>query len=177
MRLEGMNGEGVNVIDNMLATHAVMNSHCAHAAADGRAFMWTANEDVGADENLIWLRNNSLVSELIVEYITISMAAAAIVEVFVGTGTTPTPGTLVTGVNMKVGDGGIAAATCYHTETSVDAGAGLTLLSSHRCGVTVKEIIDYKGALRLKYYSELAINIVTDVAGSTVNILGYFIDH
>ena len=177
MRLEGMNGEGVNVIDNMLATHTVMNTHCAHAASEGMAYMWSASEDLGADKNLIWLRNNSLDSELIVEYLSLSVASAAVVEIFVGTGTTPTPGTLVTGVNMRIGDGNIAPALCYHTETSVDAGAGLTLLSSHRCGATAKEIIDYKGALRLKYYSELAVNVVTDVAGSTVNILGYFIDH
>ena len=177
MRLEGMNGEAVSVIDNMLSTHAVMGTECAHAAAEGRAFMWTADVDLGADKNLIWLRNNSLVSELIVEYVTLSMSAAAVVEIYVGTGTTPTPGTLVTGVNMKVGDGGIAPATCYHTETSVNTGTGLTLLSSHRCGVTAKEVVDYRSALRLKYYSELAVNIVTDVAGSTANILGYFIDH
>jgi len=177
MRLEGINGESIGSTNNRLDVSSVMTRHVAQDAIDGNAYMWNASVDLGADKNLIWLRNDSASKILIIEWITLSVAAAAVVEIFVGSGTTPTPGTAVTGVNTNIGHANCAVATCYHTETSVDAGAGLTLFTSHRCGVTAKEVIDYDGVLRLGYLKEVAVNIVTDVAGSSCNILGFFSDH
>lgn len=177
MRLEGINGESIGATENMLDVHSIMKKHVAHHASEGNAYMWSASVDVGADKNVIWLRNNSLTSDLIIEWISISCSAATVVEIFVGTGTTPTPGTLVTGVNCQVENANIAPALCYHTETSVDAGAGLTLFTTHQTAITAKEMIDYDGVLRLKYYSEVAVNVITDIALTTVNILGYFSNH
>ena len=174
MKLEGASGEIINSTDGMLNVHSVMHRNIAHSSEAGNAYMWNASVDVGADENVIWLRNDSSEHDLLIEWMSISCSASAVVEIFVGSGTTPTPGTTVTGVNMNVGCGDVAEATCYHTETSVDAGAGLTLLTSHQCGVTAKEKIDYDGALRLGYKKEVAVNVVTDIALTTVTILGFF---
>ena len=176
-RIEGANGEFITATNHMLDVHSVMHKAVTQAASEGNAYMWAASVDVGADKNVIWLRNNSLTSDLIIEWISISCSAATVVEIFVGTGTTPTPGTTVVGTNCQIQNANIAPATCYHTETSVDAGAGLTLFTSHQTAITAKEMIDYDGVLRLKYYSEVAVNVITDIALTTVNILGYFSDH
>ena len=178
MLITGPSGDTAEVFEGMLKTLAVRMSHIAHHAILGKAFSWTASVNVGADENVIWLRNNSQEELLIIDSIIISASAATTVEVFTGIvpASVPTPGTVVLGTNMRIGHSGVAPALCYHTETSVDAGAGLTLLGSYQLGAVTKEQIDYKGALVLPYYGEVAVNVITDIVLTTVNILGYFCD-
>ena len=100
-------------------------------------------------------------------------SAASPLEIWVGTGNTA-GGTVVTGVNLHVGSGNIAEATCRHTNTNVDAGSGMTLLSSHNVGATNEESVEYFGALMLDYLQEIAVNVVSDIALTTVNIIGFF---
>jgi hypothetical protein len=161
---------------NELQTQASTMTEIARHALMGKAFCWTASVNVGADANVIWLRNDSETELLVIDTIVVSCSAASNLEIYVSIipATVPTPGTAVLGVNMLVGHHNVAPATCYHTETSVNAGAGLTLFSTHQTAITSKEQIDYKGALALPYLGEVALNNLTNVDLTSVNILGYF---
>jgi hypothetical protein len=177
MLIHGPDGNAAEVTNGRLLTSSSILTHIASASLLGNAYTCAASVDVGADKNVIWLRNDSQEESLIIDSIIVSASAATTIEVFVGIvpATSPTPGTIVLGTNMNIGNSNIAPATCYHTETSVDAGAGLTLLSTHQLGAVTKELIDYKGALVLPYYGEVAVNVLTDIALTSVNILGFFI--
>ncbi len=157
-------------------TYSVQESGAAHASEDaGMAFIWSASQNLGADKNVIWLRNNSDSKELRIEYIDLSASAAATVEICVGNGNT-LGGTTVTGTNMNLKSSNVstAFASGTHTNTNVDACSGMTILTTHQLGATRKETANYKGALILGYYDEVAVNVVTDVDLTTVNILGYY---
>jgi len=177
MLLEDGTGRGykVKVTDeNMLRVCAQTEYEISHVSeAHGQAYIWTATADWGIDVNALWLRNDSLTDNLMIERIIATMAAAAVIEIWVGTGNTAA-GTAVTGVNLNRGSSNIAQATCKHTNTNVNAGAGMTLLQTVQLPITNARPVTFLNALILDYYDEIAINIVTDVASSSVNILGYF---
>ena len=159
--------------EKMVRTYAMVESEISHVSErHGDAYVWTATADWGGDKNAIWLRNNDTDANVIIQKIVISAPAAAVIEVYVGTGNT-SGGTAITGVNMNRGSGKIANATCTHTNTNVDEGSSMTLLGTVHTGAT-PVTIDFEGALILAYYDEVALNIVTDVASTSINIMGYF---
>lgn len=137
------------------------------------AYVWYASQDLGADKNVIWLRNDATDKHLHIDHISIYCSAAAIIEFAYGTGST-VGGTVVTGRNLFIGSGNIAEATCRHTNTNLDANSGLTLMSTYYVGASSEEQVNFNGALALGYLQEIAINVVTDIDLTTVNIVGYF---
>jgi len=139
----------------------------------GDAYIWTATADWGGDKNAIWLRNNSSLHHLFIEKVFISPATACQFEVFVGNDNT-SGGTDVVGTNLHRGSGAIADATCKHTNTNVDAGSGMTLIGSGYAMATGLTPVDFQSALILRYYDEVAVNLVTDVASTSINIMGWF---
>lgn len=157
----------------------VAGSNASVAAAisdkDGEAYVWAATADWGADKNVLWLRNDSKTKLLYVDTIQCSLAAAAVVEVYVGTGST-SGGTAVTGVCLNRSKAHKAEVTCTHTNTNVDAGSGMTLLAHYHMPATTPQTVAFGGALILGYLDEVAINIVTDVAACYFNIIGWFGD-
>lgn len=175
MMIKGPNGQYVKVTDeNMLRVCAQIEYEVSHVSeAHGQAYVWTATADWGADKNALWLRNDSLTDNLVIEQIIATMGAAAVVEIWVGSGNTAA-GTAVTGICLNRGLDNTALATCKHTNTNVDTGTGMTLLLTVHLPVTNAQPINFFNALILDYYDEVAVNIVTDVASSSVNILGYF---
>jgi hypothetical protein len=50
----------------------------------------------------------------------------------------------------------------------------LSIVSTHQLGAVTKEEISYNSALQLALNYEIAVNVVTDIALTSVNILGYF---
>lgn len=160
--------------ENLLRTYSVIEHEITHTSEDeGDAYAWTASVDLGADKNLIWLRNDSTDKTLMIHCMSISASAASMFEIWVGTGATAS-GTEVVGVNLNRASNRAAEATCRHTETSKDAGSGMTLLASHHIPATETTHMAFYGALILGYYDEIAVNVITDIALSTVNICGYF---
>jgi hypothetical protein len=103
----------------------------------------------------------------------ISAAAASMFEIWVGTGTT-VAGTEVVGVNLNRASNRAADVTARHTNTNADAGSSMTLLCSHHIPATETTHLAFYGALILGYYDEIAVNVITDIDLSTVNICGYF---
>lgn len=157
-----------------LFTKATVEREIAYESErNATAYCWTASIDLGADKNVIWLRNDSRTHFIAIDKIIMYASATSPFEVWTGTGNTA-GGTVVTGANLHIGSGNIAEATCYHTNTNVDAGAGMTILSTHQVGATNEESIEYGGALMLDYNQEIAVNVITDIALSTVNIIGWF---
>ena len=177
MLIEDGTGKGYKAkvnLENMLRVYAQVESELSHVSeSHGDAYVWTATADWGADKNVIWLRNDSTTQNLIVDQMIITMAAAAIVEVWVGTGNTAA-GTTVAGVNLNRGSGNSASATCKHTNTNVDTGTGMTLLMTLQLPATDATPVNFFNSLVLDYYDEVALNVITDVASSSVNIIGYF---
>ncbi len=139
----------------------------------GDAYIWTATADWGADKNAIWLRNDSTTHHLYIEKIMIAPAAACQFEIWVGNGNT-SGGTPVVGTNLHRGSGSVADSTCTHTNTNVDAGSGMTLLGTGYAGATLLVCVDMQSALILGYYDEVAVNLITDVASTSINIMGFF---
>lgn len=175
MQINDANGYSVEILeDGRMKTLAAMYPEIAFYSENaGTAYMWSASIDVGADKNVIWLKNDSLVQHLVIDKIQISCAAAATIEIFTGTGNT-TGGTVVTPVVMNTSYGQAAPSTCRHTNTNVDTGTGMSIVSTHQLGAVTKEEISYNNAFRLALNYEVAVNVVTDVALTSVNILGYF---
>ena len=158
---------------NRIRAYATVEDHITNSSEDeGRAFVWTATADWGADKNALWLRNDSTSALLAIESIVISPAAVCQVEIGVGSGNT-VAGTVVTGVNMNLGSGNLASATCRHTNTNCDASAGLTIIKTIWCAVSNNHV-DFKGALLLDYLGEVAVNLITDVGSSSITITGYY---
>ncbi len=169
------NGTPVEIFnDGRMSVKSSSHDEIAHySAVGGTAYVWTASLDLGADKNVIWIRNDSLVQHLIIDKIQISCSAAATIEIWIGTGNT-VGGTVVTPVVMNTSFNKPAPSTARHTNTNVDAGAGMSILSTHQMGVSTKEEITYNSALRLALNYEIAVNVVTDIALTSVNIYGYF---
>ena len=160
--------------ENRLVTAATNTPKITSVSANhGESYVWTAYVDWGADKNAVWLRNDSNSLKLHIDRIHISPAAAAVVEVWVGNGNTAA-GTTVTGVNLNRSSGKTADATGRHTNTNVDAGAGMTLLGTYHIPATTVSHIEFYGALVLGVNREVAVNIVTDVGATAINVLGYF---
>ena len=159
---------------NRIATIATVTPRISSVSMNhGEAYVWTAYVDWGADKNALWLRNDSNSMRLFIDRISVTPAAAAVVEVWVGNGNT-VGGTVVTGVNLNRASGKTADATCRHTNTNVDAGAGMTLLLTDHIPATTISHIEFYGALVMGVNREIALNIVTDVGATAVNIFGYF---
>ena len=160
--------------ENRLVTSATNTPKIASVSQNnGESYVWTAYVDWGADKNAIWLRNDSNSLKLHIDRISITAAAAAVVEVWVGNGNT-VGGTTVTGVNLNRSSGKTADATCRHTNTNVDAGTGMTLLGTYHIPATTISCIQFGGALLLGVNREVAVNLVTDVGNTAINVFGYF---
>ena len=159
--------------DNRLRVYAVIEDHITHSSEnEENAYIWTATAVWGADKNALWLRNDNTSAYLAIETISVSPAAACQIEIGVGSGNT-VGGTVVTGVNMNLGSGNVAEATCRHTNTNCDASAGLTIIKTF-WGAVQNNRVDYKGALMLDYLGEVGIGLITDVGSTSVTITGYY---
>jgi hypothetical protein len=129
--------------------------------------------DLGADKCALYLRNDVDVP-LVIDKIYIYGSAAATFEIWAGTNKITSAGTAVVGVNLNTKYGTTPDVTCTHTETGADAGGTLTLLQTIQAGVSSKETLNLDGALVLERLGEVAVNVVTDIALSSVAIVGYF---
>ena len=136
------------------------------------AVLWTAVVDWGADKNAVWLRNDSPTYDLHIERILISPLATCLTEIWVGDGNT-VGGTEVVGTNLNLGSGNVAEVTCRHTNTNVDAGAGMSLLTAFYSTVG-RTVLSTLGSLILNLNGEVAVNLITDVGLTSVVIAGYY---
>jgi hypothetical protein len=160
--------------DNRLRTYAGQESEIAfQSRVNGGAYMWSMSADLGADKCGIYLRNDSDIP-LVIDKIYIYGSAAATHEIYVGSNKITTAGTAVVGTNLNTNRDDTANATCTHTETGADAGGTLTLLQTVQAGASNKEVLDLDGALVLERLGEVAVNVVTDIALSSIAIVGYF---
>jgi len=160
--------------DHRLATYATVETEMSHTSEDhGDAYAWTASVNVAGDKNVIWLRSDHTTKNLVIECIHVGVSATTLIELWVGSGTTAS-GTAVTGVNLNRQSGNVALATCKHTETNVDAGSGLTLLSSFSVLTGQTHTFEMHGGLLLGYLDEIAINVITDIDLTSVTIFGYY---
>lgn len=177
LRIESGVGDGYEAkvtSENKLRVYSTIESEISfESETNGRAYIWTAAADWGADKNALWICNNSTTQNLIIEKLILSAAAAAVVEIWVGSGNT-IGGTVVTGVNINRGSNKVADAVARHTNTNVDAGAGMTLLMTINLPATDVTHVELSDALILGYLDEIAVNFVTDVGASSVNVLGYY---
>ena len=72
MLITGLDGTIAEVTDgHRLETRATTISHVAWHAQLGKAFTWTASVDVGDDDNVIWLRNDSQDEVLVIDSVVI----------------------------------------------------------------------------------------------------------
>jgi hypothetical protein len=160
--------------ENKLTTYSTVKSEISfESETHGGAYVWTAYQDWGADKNAIWLKNDSITDNLIIEAITVGTPAACVVELWTGNGST-VGGTLVVGTNLNSQSGTAAIATCRHTNTNVDAGAGMTLLYTLLTPASTTIEVNTRGSIILGFNDEIAVNLVTDVSTSAINIIGYY---
>lgn len=177
LTIKDADGRSVSVdSDNRLrVSGSQLSAAAAISRRDGEAYVWAATADWGADKNAMWLRNDSKHSLLYIDAIQASLAAAAVVEIWVGNGNA-SGGTAVVGVGLNRSKAHKAEVTCTHTNTNVDAGSGMTLLAHYHMPATTPQTVPFGGALVLGYLDEVAVNIVTDVGASFFNITGWFGD-
>lgn len=175
MQINDPNGRPAQVTtDNRLRTYAGQESEIAfQSRVNGTAYIWSMSADLGADKCAIYLRNNSDVP-LVIDKIYMYGSAAATIEIWVGSNKITSAGTAVAGVNLNTKYGTTANVTCTHTETGADAGGTLTLAQTIQAGAATKETLDMDGSLVLERLGEVAVNVVTDIALTSVSIVGYF---
>ena len=175
MILNDPNGTPVKVTtDNRMRAYAGQESEVAfQSRVNENAYCWTMSADLGADKCALYLRNDSEIP-LLIDKIFVWGSAAAVFEVFLGSNKIAVAGTAVVGVNLNTNSNMQPDVTCTHTETGADAGGALTLIQTIQSGVAAKETIEWSGALVLGRLGEIAINVVTDIALTSVTILGYF---
>jgi hypothetical protein len=175
MEIKDPDGTSVKVTeDNRLRTYSGQESEIAfQSRVNENAYSWSMSADLGADKCALYLRNDST-TPLLIDKVFLWASAAATFEIFAGTNKITVAGTAVTGFNLNTASSRLADATCTHTETGADAGGTLTLLQTIQTGAVTKELVEWEGALVLGRLGEIAINIVTDIALTSVTILGYF---
>ena len=177
MQITGGTGNGYAAgvtSDNRLRAYAGQESEIAfQSRVNENAYSWTMSADLGADKCALYLRNDS-VTPLLIDRIFVWESAAATVEIYIGNSQITPAGTAVVGVNLNTGSSQVADVTCTHTETGADAGGTLTLIQTIQTGAVTKEVVEWNGALVLDRLGEVAVNVVTDVALTSVTILGYF---
>jgi len=176
MMIEGGTGNGYRAgvsSENRLKADCVTNKLAAQVTlSHAGTFSWAAaTADLGADENIIWLRNDDPNEILFIDGIVVGTLALADVEIYISEGSA-VAGAAIVGVNLRPGSGRVALATCRSANTNVDAGAGSTLLATGYCNGNLHRPVE--GKLALGYLQEVSINIVTDVGGCNATITGFY---
>ena len=164
------NGYAAKVTSDNRVLVSCLDEQIFQAIENETAYIWTASADWGGDKNAIWLRNDSS-TKLVIHSLQISCSAAATIELWKGSGST-SGGTTVTGINMYLSSSESADATCKHTNTNVDAGSGMTIFATLQCPAT--HPLTVFGGMVLGLDDEIAVNVVTDIALTSVQIVGYF---
>ena len=158
---------------NRLATYAAIENTLAFQSRENAsAYVWTAVQDWGADVNALWIRNDSSTHDLHIERVVISPPADCFTEIYIGEGNTA-GGVEVIGNNLNLGSGNVATVTCTYSNTNVDAGAGMTLLTAFYSTIG-RTLLATLGSLILPLGGEMAVNLVTDVGLTSVIVAGYY---
>ena len=178
-QIEGGTGNGCQAAvtcENKLRTYSTAESEISYESeTHGRAYIWSAYVTPPADDNVIWLRNDSTTENLIVEQILIGSLLTSVQEIFIGSGTAAngTGYATVTGVNLNGQSGKSALATCNSENGSADAGGSGTLSSTHFVPVTGNITLNVQGSIVLGYLDEISINTLTNTTVAA-SIIGYY---
>ena len=177
MQIQGGTGNGYSAkvnSENQIHVYAETESEIQHTSREeGQAYIWTIASALAADKNLLWIRNDNTDEPLIIDSIMVGCDdATGLVELWVGYGNTAGGGT-VTGVNLNRASNNVALATGRSLNTNVDAGSGMTLISSVYVLAGTTMSIKTEG-LTLRYLDEIAVNVVTDILLPAATIIGYY---
>ena len=162
--------------DNKLRTYSTTESEISYESeTNGQSYIWSAYVAPPADDNVIWLRNDSTTQNLIIEQIIIGSLLTSVQEIFIGTGTAANGAgyATVTGVNLNAKSGKVALATCNSENGNADAGGSATLSSTHFVPATGTIVLDVKGSIILGYLDEISINTLTNTTVAA-SIVGYY---
>lgn len=163
-------GSSAKVTSDNRIMASCLDEQLYQAIENETAYVWTASANLADDKNVIWLRNDSS-TKLVIHSVQISCSAAATVELWKGSGST-SGGTAVTGINMYLSSSESADVTCTHTNTNVDAGSGMTIFGTLQCPATHPLYVF--GGMVLGLDDEIAVNVVTDIDLTSIQIIGYF---
>jgi len=174
MHIDDGTGQGYKAkvtSDNRLRTHSVLESEVAYESeGNGNAYIWTASKDIDTTDNIIWLRNDSVTSNLHIQCITVSSDASGSWFIYCPTGTTA-DGDTITGVNLLRSSSNVAEATCRSDAT----GATPANYIYYGHGVADTDVpVDFHGALILGYLDEVAVDITDEPGLAQATVCGFF---
>ena len=141
---------------------------------DGQAFTWTSAFSADTGEEVIYIKNTSDTLNLYIDRITVGGLLAAVWTVFHVTGGTAAGGT-ITGKNLNLTSGTVAAATALGNVEVTGTLTGETLYTA-RSSATNSKDVDIADAIALGKNDELAITYVGSTGLIEVTVTGFYDD-
>jgi len=174
---------GVNV-RNQLLTRSVAITPIAEASLRGDAFSWTAvSADVDATDVALVLTNKSDTRWLVISSAYVRVDVETQVKFHLPAAFTPTPGTVVVGVNLNTNFANTALAEAYCDDDGVAFVAANTILTLYlpnavnaQVTTSIGQHVDFQDAVILGYNESIAADIVTEPGALECTFVGYFID-
>jgi len=158
---------------NRLRSYSTTESEISYESeTHARAYTWTHSYNSGANDTILWLKNTSTTSSLIIDTIILaSDTTTHFVIHFPSTTASPT-GTGVTGTNLNRTTNNVAQATCYGDETGNSQGVVMAQ------GIILNNapaILPVNGSIVLGINNELGIDFVSaTTALGMATIRGYY---
>ena len=174
---------GVNV-RNQLLTRSVAITPIAEASLRGEAFSWTAvSANIDAGDTALVVTNKSDSKWLVMSRAYVRVDVATQVKFHLPAVFTPTPGTVVVGVNLNTNFANTALADAYSDDDGVAFVAANTILTVYlpnavnaQVTTSIGQHVDFKDAVILGYNESLAADIVTEPGALECTFVGYFIN-
>lgn len=166
-------GQGAKVNNNnRLLVQALTLPYSGGASVrDGDAYCWTSSYSASSGDEVIYIKNTSTEQVLILEDIQVSGVNAGLYELFEVTGTAS--GTTITGKNLNLTSGNVAAATALGNAavTGITIGDRISLV---RTPAATSKSFPVDSAIVLGLNDAIAITFTGTGGIVDVSVLGYF---
>ena len=158
--------------NNKLRVYATQESEVSYESeTNERAYTWTHAYSYGANDTILWLRNDSSILNLIVDKIIVSSNTTTQFKIHAPLTTTTPTGTVITGKNINLSAGNTADATAYGDETGNTLG---TIILQGILSANTTLVVPVEGGIILSLNNEIAIDFVTIGTLGLVTIKGYY---
>jgi hypothetical protein len=164
---------GVND-DNRLETQTVTVSETHFASLNkGKTFLWTSSYSAATGNEIIYIKNTSTTSYLIIDKVTVNGVLTGLFELYQVSGTAS--GTSITGTNANLTSNNVAAATALGNASVT----GLTIgnrIDLARISATGRATMELNDVLILGFDDAVAVTYTGSTAIVDATITGYYED-
>jgi len=139
---------------------------------DAECYTWTSSYSASTGDEIIYIQNDSKTKDLYIDQINVgAVASSGLFTVYQATGTAT--GTIITGVNLNLTSGNVAAATAKGNASVGGAAIGDRIISV-RCATGAGQVINLENALILGFNDAIIVTYVGSTGIADIAIRGYY---